>query len=133
MRLYRHSTLCETAMQMFLECNPQYWCCVPMKDTDANNADRVYAQIATTRNCMNNVYLADDSTEDQSSTIAPLMRTDEETKWYVDNLPLPPNGYRFSSRQRNEQYLFFKNKQDLNKPSPHLDLYNATIVFVRTY
>ena len=118
MRLYRHSTMCGTAVQMFLECNPQYWCCVPMKDVDAKNDNLVYT---------------DDSIAPRLSTIAERVRCDEEAQLCVDNLPVPPLGYRFSRRQRDEQYLFFKNKQDLTKPSSDLDLYNATIVFVRMY
>jgi hypothetical protein len=135
MRLYRHSTLCGTAVQMFLDCNSQYWCCVPMKDNDAHNDDLVYAQMPKTINIINGHRVNDHPSLDYgaSTAEAQVARTDEETQWYVDNLPIPPTGYRFSQRQRFEQYLFFKYQQDLMTPCSHLDLYNATIVFVRMY
>lgn len=123
MRLYRHSTLCGTAMQMFLDCNPQYWCCVPMKHTVAENDDRIYQQIPSTINIIAN----------QSSINRKNIRGDEEVQWYMYNLPLPPAGYRFSQRQQHQQYLFFKYNQDFIMPSSHLDLYNATIIFVCMY
>ena len=118
MRLYRHSTLCSTAIQMFLRCNPQYWCCVPMKESDAKQEDRLYAQ--------KHQSLFDPPAEEMI-----FDRSDREIQTYIDHLPSPPRGCRFSQRQRDEQYLFFKNKRDLIPPSVHLDLYNATIIFVR--
>ena len=113
MRLYRHSTMCSTAMQMFLNCNRHYWCCVPMKNIDADKDDHIHVEIPTTIN-------------------HPSIRTDEEVQCFINNLPLPPIGYRYSQRQHYEQYLFFKYQRDLIPPSPHLDLYNATIVFICT-
>ncbi len=128
MRLYRHSTLCGTAMQMFLNCNPHYWCCVPMKNIDANNDDSIYHQRPSTINIINGHQQHENTIENNQS-----FRTHDEIQWFMDNLPLPPHGYRFSQRQRNEQYLFFQNKQDLTMPSSYLDLYNATIIFVCMY
>ena len=138
MRLYRHSTLCRTAMQMFLNCNPQYWCFVPVNNMDADNDDIVYTQMGSpTINIISHHYSYDENYLDEKSavsvTAATDVRSDEETQWLVDNLPVPPLGYRFTQRQRYQQYTFFKNKQDLfAPPSSHLDLYNATIVFVCT-
>ena len=91
-----------------------------MKNIDATNDDSIYTPTST------HIY-------DPSSQNTELIRSDEEIQWYVDNLPSPPHGYRFSQRQRDEQYLFFKFKRDLITPSSHLDLYNATIVFVCMY
>ena len=138
MRLYRHSTCCSTAMQMFLICNPQYWCFVPMKEMDADFDDIAYVPTCSPIiNILSEYHINENSLNDlplsPSATSAIDVRNGEETQWMVDNLPVPPSGYRFTRRQRFEQYQFFQNKQDLYAPpSSHLDLYNATIVFVRT-
>ena len=115
MRLYRHSTLCSTAIQMFLQLNRNYWCCIPMKKLDAIEDDQLYRAMCTT--------IHEETT---------IMRSEEDTQWYIDHLPKPPDGYRFSQRQCNEQYLFFKYKCDLIPLSSHFHLYNATILFVCT-
>lgn len=117
MRLYRHSTLCSTAVQMFLQWNPQYWSCIPMKEIDANEDDHLYTAM-----CTNIVHLSMDETL--------LTRTDEQIQLCIDRLPVPPSGYRFSQRQRDEQQLFFKYKRDLIPPLSHHDLYRSTILFV---
>ena len=133
MRLYRHSTLCGTAMQMFLDCNPQYWCCVPMKHIDAQNDDCIYQQIHSTINILDAHHRHENTIDHQPSINRANIRGDEEVQWYMDSLPLPPAGYRFSQRQQHQQYLFFKYNQDFIMPSSHLDLYNATIIFVCMY
>ena len=38
MRLYLHSTQCPVALRSFLDCNPNYWCFIPMSRHDAATA-----------------------------------------------------------------------------------------------
>ncbi|CAF1416271.1 unnamed protein product [Adineta steineri] len=40
MLLYKHSIRCSSAIQLFLDCNPQYWDFVPMLKTEIQNSLR---------------------------------------------------------------------------------------------
>ena len=40
MLLYRHSTECPAAIQMFLDQNPRYWRFVPMSDEEASRPEQ---------------------------------------------------------------------------------------------
>ena len=114
MRLYRHSTECKTAIQMFLNENPQYWRFVPMTNEEANDKSQ---------------HVTSSSIDIKSADI----RTDDgEIKKLMQNLPMPPANYRFSTRQYHLQYVYFQAKRDiLGGPNVHLDLYNAKIIAVR--
>ena len=57
-----------------------------------------------------------------------IARGDLEVDWYIDHLPTPPTNYRFSQRQRFEQYYFFKLKLDLWTLPRQVDIYKASIV-----
>jgi hypothetical protein len=66
--------------------------------------------------------------------VCDLKRTKQETQPLVRNLPDPPPGYEFSSRQREEQTQFFEEKKDNNIfPFDFVDLYNYSIVAVCMY
>ena len=97
-------------MQLFLDRNPRYWCLVPMKVNEATKDDD------------------DDAFELRLNSDT---RTDVEANELRDHVPTPMAGYRFSHRQRREQWLFFKNKFDRMSPSMEFDLYHAAIVIVR--
>jgi hypothetical protein len=111
MHLYRHSTECPSAIQMFLDENPKYWRFVPMSNEEANQTEQ-------------NVTV---STMDIKST---EVHEDEKVKAFIANLPTPPPNYRFSQRQYHQQYAYFQPKRNLLMPNLHLDLYNAKIVAV---
>ncbi|CAF3381769.1 unnamed protein product, partial [Rotaria socialis] len=49
---------------------------------------------------------------------------------YANDVPEPPNNYRFSFKQKLEMDRFFHEKKYLNSPNLHLDLYQANIVAV---
>jgi hypothetical protein len=114
MRLYRHSSLCSTAMQLFLDRHPRYWCLVPMKVSEVERDDAATATAAAALKLRLN-----------SAT-----RTDAEANELCDHLPRPMAGYQFSRRQRQQQWSFFKNKSDLIPHSVEFDLYHAAIVIV---
>lgn len=113
MHLYRHSTRCRAAVQMFLDENPRYWRFVPMTDEEASQPHETILSA---------------SAEIQSSAD---IRDDPLTKLFIENLPSAPTGYRYSQRQYHLQQVFFKSKRDLDVPNVHLDLYNAKIIAVR--
>ena len=113
MRLYRHSSLCSTAMQLFLDRHPRYWCLVPRKVSEVERDD--------------------DDDDDDAALKLPLnsaTRTDAEANELCDHLPRPMAGYQFSRRQRQQQWSFFKSKSDLIPLSVEFDLYHAAIVIV---
>ncbi len=114
MLLYRHSTKCPSAIQIFLDENPQYWRFVPMLDHEANQAEQ-------------NIAAA--SIDIKSGGVA---RTDEEIKLFIQNLSTPPANYRFSHRQYHQQYAYFQTNRDQKiQYNVDLDLYNAKIIAVR--
>ncbi len=124
MLLYKHSARCPSAIQMFLDCNPQYWCFVPMPKIEAQTQN-----------------LASDSLPSDYIVLGPTSTFvsnrhhtsgDQEASSYMNNLPpLPSENYTFSTYQRTKQFQAFKDKRDHLIPNFHLDLYNATIIAVR--
>ena len=59
-------------------------------------------------------------------------RNDIDVGHLLMSLPKPPLGFDFSAGQREEQRLFFKHLHDRVVPRYNVDLYNATLVAVRT-
>ncbi|CAF1520413.1 unnamed protein product [Rotaria magnacalcarata] len=104
MKLYQHSVHCPSALQWFLDENPEYWSFVPQKLTESQEQD------------------------EEKDILTPMMDTNQFT--YANDVPLPPNNYRFSFEQKLEIDRFFHEKKYLNSPNLHLDLYQANIVAV---
>lgn len=105
MRLYQHSIRCSTAMQLFLEWNPQYQCFVPM--------------------------LKEDVRRQNPYTIGTLVsNNDRSIQQRLNYVPMPPDGYEFSRRQVIKQSEYFINHLDQRPPLPDLNLYNAKIIAV---
>jgi hypothetical protein len=120
MLLYKHSSRCPAAIQLFLDCNPQYWPFIPISQDEALRDNQSYQ-------------LPSSIPDDPSSllTVSDRIRSDHETGYCMNDLPpVPSNKYTFSLRQRAEQFEYFKNKLDLEMPNFNLDLYNAAIVAV---
>ncbi len=120
MLLYKHSARCPAAIQLFLDCNPQYWSFIPMLQNEAQDDNQFYQ-------------LPNSIPMDPSSlfiTSADLRSDNEAGCCMTDLPPLPSNKYTFSTRQCAQQFLYFKNKQDYRWPNFNLDLYNATILAV---
>ena len=105
MLLYKHSARCPAAIQLFLDCNPQYWCFVPMPKTEEEAQNTASFSLHTRR--------------DQEATV-----------WLNSLPPVPSENYTFSVHQRTEQLQIFKDKRDRLTPNFNLDLYNATIFAV---
>ncbi|CAF1029997.1 unnamed protein product [Adineta ricciae] len=120
MLLYRHSARCPVAMQLFLQCNPQYWPLIPMLAPDAQYDNRSYK-------------LPVSIPSDPTSPIVTNThtRSDQEAGCCMTDLPpFPSKTYTFSTRQCAHQFEYFKNKQDYILPDFNLDLYQAAIVAV---
>lgn len=94
MKLYQHSTQCSSAIQWFLDENPDYWVFVPEKVTE---------------------------TQDQE-------KNENEIFMYVNNVPTPPNGFRYSPKQKQAIDQFFYEQKYLHSPNLKLDLYHANII-----
>lgn len=114
MLLYRHSTECPAAIQMFLDENPRYWRFVPMSNEEASRPEQAIH--------MSTMDLKGADVQDH-----------HKIELFIRNVPAPPPNFRFSSRQYHLQYAFFKSQRNLDVPKVHLDLYNAKIVAVRKY
>ncbi|CAF1338839.1 unnamed protein product [Adineta steineri] len=113
MRLYQHTSRCPQAIQLFLDANPDYWCLVPMTEEKIE---------------INNSVTYRSTSMQLTST-----RPENDAKYLVENLPVPPELFHFTDRQQYEQICFFQEmKDELLHPrlDKNVDLYNATIVAV---
>ncbi|CAF2085486.1 unnamed protein product [Rotaria magnacalcarata] len=104
MKLYQHFAHCPSALQWFLDENPEYWPFIPQKLTESQEQD------------------------EEKDILTPMMDMNQFT--YANDVPEPPNNYRFSFKQKLEMDRFFHEKKYLNSPNLHLDLYQANIVAV---
>ncbi|CAF3318596.1 unnamed protein product [Rotaria sp. Silwood2] len=104
MKLYQHSAHCPSAIQWFLDENPDYWSFIPMKKTTTEEQQEEKELL--------------DSTEDTSLLT------------YANDISTPPSGYRFSLEQKMAIDRFFHEEKYVNSPNLHLDLYQATIIAV---
>lgn len=116
--LYRHLTECSAALQLLLNCSPQYWSFIPMDQDEADQLDRQISPIDF----------------DPLPEWSCRERSDEEVDWCLANVPSPIDGTRFSRLQQHQQRLFFKHGYDLLiLPHRHLDLFNLSIVFLCSF
>lgn len=110
MRLYQHAFRCSSAIQSFVNANPQYWPFIPMLEQDARRQNQHYLARATT------------TTTTMAEARDPLM---EQRLTYV---PEPPEGYQFSRRQLVKQYQYFSAKLDKKSLNDRLDIYQAKMI-----
>lgn len=120
MWLYQHTARCPTAVQLFLDANPDYWCFVPVTNVEA------------TSNVNTRMRLSAQCRPVQSTST----RLQVEAKYLADQVPDPPEGYVFTDRQKHEQIQFFRTMKD-QQLSPTsfqtmVDLHNATMIAVCT-
>lgn len=114
MKLYRHVTRCPVALQHFLNENPEYWPFIPMKTDQAQVYDQKTVRV--TRRYF--------SVDDEHHRALSQCRVN------VQSVPKPPDGYTFSTRQQDEQLLFFHRKKDRCLFKLDTDLYYASIIAV---
>lgn len=146
MRLYQHSARCPVALRSFLDCNPDYWCFIPLTLNDA-----VVENMAHFRSRPTTVLSLSSPSSSATAAPAPATTTYEidpeldnivamgaidnhRVTHYLLHLPQPPASYAFSYPQRKKQGLFFEQCLSLpiNQPSySPLDLYQVKIIAVR--
>jgi hypothetical protein len=122
MRLYQHSARCPVALRAFLDCNPDYWCFIPLLWQDAEEANLIYLRETTNLNMQMN----------HNAKLS--VRHNQQVSDYLDRVPIPPAAYAFPYRQRQQQRLFFERILFLTRhqrPYSTLDLYRFSIVAVR--
>jgi hypothetical protein len=124
-KLYEHSTQCAVALNVFLRCQPIYWCFVPITVEQAMADD---SGLTSTEASI----LMEGSEKATADSVSPYHRPPSLIHWCLRNVPLPPSTHQFSLRQRIEQYGFFRDRLDLF-PTRFLDLYNAAMVMTSQY
>ena len=124
MRLYQHSARCPTALRTFLDCNPSYWCIIPLRWHDAE-----YENLLSMREASN-----------VDPEMTNIIRIDalgnRRVSHYMNCVPLPPAVYAFSYRQRQKQRVFFEHFLSLHgqqRPYSTVDLYQYAIIAVCKY
>ena len=133
--LYRHTVRCPSAMQIFLNFNPIYWCFVPLRHIETEIQDRNNPTLPTGLILLDSVYPTSIASKDRNTIMATqITRSDESVRSCIRNLPSIPQGYEFSIQQRAQQFQYFKQKHDLTHvQNPTLDLYNAAVIAVCKY
>ena len=113
------------ALNVFLRCQPIYWCFVPITVEQAMADD---SGLTSTEASI----LMEGSAKATADSVSPYHRPPSLIHWCLRNVPLPPSTHQFSLRQRIEQYGFFRDRLDLF-PTRFLDLYNAAMVMTSQY
>ena len=103
MRLYQHSIRCSTAIQLFLNSNPQYWCFIPILKDEAN----CHSEFITTN---------------------PIPDGNRPMERRLNYVPISPEGYQFSPRQLSKQYEYFVKQMDRQLPCPDSNLYHGKFI-----
>ncbi|CAF1203513.1 unnamed protein product [Adineta steineri] len=123
MRLYQHSARCPIALRSFLECNPNYWCFIPMLLHEALAENILYTRTSNY------------STAELYDFIPMIAIDNQRVENYLSHIPLSPVSYAFSYQQRQKQRLFFEsivpfstNEQSL--PYSPLHLYKVALIVV---
>ena len=122
MRLYQHSARCPVALRTFLDCNPDYWCFIPLTWQDAEEENLLYLREAAN--------LSADMNYNMNMSVGHRQRIND----YLDYVPLTPAAYSFTYRQRQQQRLFFERLLPLTRhqrPYSTIDLYQFSIIAVR--
>ena len=135
MVLYRHTVRCPSAMQIFLNFNPIYWCFVPLRHGEVEIQDQNNPTLPQGLTLLDSFYPTSIASKDRNAIMATqTTRSDESVRSCIRNLPSIPQGYEFSIQQRAQQFQYFKQKHDLTHvQNPTLDLYNAAVIAVCKY
>ena len=127
MRLYQHAARCPAALRLFLDCNPDYWCFIPLLWHNAQVENIAYLQERSS----SSTRIVD---LDVTNVIAIATNGNHEVTDSLNRVPLTPIRYAFSYQQRQQQRLFFE--QFLSLPIDQLpyfpvDLHKVAIIAVR--
>ena len=125
MRLYQHSARCSVALRSFLDCNPDYWCFVPMLwyDAQAENT-ATFRERGTSQH----------KDPEMDNVVAMGAIGNHRVAHCLEHVPLTPAPYAFSYEQRQKQRSFFE--EFLSSPVDQLpyfaiDLFKMSIIAVR--
>ncbi|CAF4318006.1 unnamed protein product, partial [Rotaria sordida] len=146
MRLYQHSARCPIALRLFLDCNPNYWCFIPLLVDEAAAENKAYVQertpCSTSSNEEEGAAAAAAATTTTTTTNAEVnavldmihrMHSNYKVASCLQQVPLAPAKYVFSYNQREEQRLFFEQflASDVDqRPYSIVDLYQVAIIAV---
>ena len=120
MRLYQHSARCPVALRTFLDCNPSYWCFIPLLWHEAQDENKA---------CLSSKIVPELTNVNVMNRIS-----NRKLTHCLDRVPLVPVAYAFSYRQLQKQRLFFENflSSDIDElPYSAVDLYKVSIITVR--
>ena len=122
MHLYQHAARCPSALRVFLDCNPQYWCFIPRPCN---------ATMLNNFNCLGEPL---ERTSEMDHLVQNGVIDDRRIVRYLEHVPLPPAGFMFSYQDRQQQRFFFKHLLTADQqqmPYVPLDLYRVAVVAVR--
>ena len=125
MRLYEHAARCPIALRLFLDCNPDYWCFIPLLWHDAQAENIVFLQERSTSKIVD---------LDVTNVIAIATNGNHQVADSLNRVPLTPIRYAFSYQQRQQQRLFFEQFLSLpvdQLPYSPVDLHKVAIIAVR--
>ena len=131
MLVYKHAARCPWTIQIFLNFNPVYECFIPMTITEAGQKNRKYVPPSSLvfHDVVNPTSIA--SKDREAIVGSATTRSDEMVRSCMRNIPLVPPGYTFSTRQRIQQFQYFKAKHDIKiGQDPTIDLFNVAIIAV---
>ena len=118
-------------MQIFLNFNTAYACFVPVPMVEAARHNRTHVLPTSLVLLDSDNPTAIGSKDRQAVSGSAQTRSDEAVRSQMRNIPPVPHGYAFSTRQRVQQFQYFKNQLDLNaKQDDTVDLFNASIVAI---
>ena len=131
MLLYKHAARCPSSMQRFLNFNPIYSRFIPVTINEAKRQNRDYILppsliLLDTTNPTAVGSKAKDAIPETANT-----RSDEAVRSCMRHIPEVPQGYTFSTRQRMQQFQYFKSQLDIKtKQDEAVNLFNMAIVAV---
>jgi hypothetical protein len=134
MLLYKHAARCPWTIQIFLNFNPIYWRFLPITSNEAVQQSRHYV-LPSSLVIFDSVHPTSIASKDRHAISATAnTRADEEARSCMRNIPEVPRGYTFSTRQRIEQFQYFKDKLDIRtKQNESIDLFNVAVIAVCKY
>ncbi|CAF1566022.1 unnamed protein product [Adineta steineri] len=134
MRLYQHSARCPTALHLFLDCNPSYWCFIPMLKHEARAENIAYVRQAT-GSSSSSFHTTMGAQLSHLSATSRIHRNSRVIPYLHDVPRSPSTSYEFSAEQSQKQCLFFEELLSFSSAIDHLpystvNLYKIAIIAV---